>query len=372
MVCDALAAALTGLSEMQNGNQMSVYLNGIATAVPPHELPQNLVLENARRILGPRYEQFEKMAKTFETSGVDRRYSMVSFEWFEEPKNWPQRNGRYLEGARELYVDVARQALEDADLRADQVDTVVTVSSTGIATPTIEALAWKEMGFRTDIQRVPVFGLGCAGGVTGLSIARSLAAARPGSNVLLVALEACTLSFRSDRLKKADIIATVLFGDGAAAVCLSTERLHPGRPQVQLQAGQEEMWEDTLDIMGWDVDEAGLGVIFDRSIPAFAEENFASAVDRALDRAGLARHDIDRFVCHPGGAKVVEAIEFSLQLESASLLRERNVLKDYGNMSAPTVLFVLKKVLEDRCSGQMVMCALGPGFTASFLPLKVA
>ncbi|MEM9105881.1 MAG: type III polyketide synthase [Pseudomonadota bacterium] len=351
---------------------MAVYLNGIATAVPPNVLPQDLVLENARRILGPRYEQFEKMAKTFQTSGVGRRYSMASFEWFEDPKNWPQRNERYLEGARKLYIDVAQQALADAGLDACHVDTVVTVSSTGIATPTIEALAWKEMGFRNDIQRVPVFGLGCAGGVTGMSIARSLAAARPGSNVLLVALEACTLSFRSDRLKKADIIATVLFGDGAAAACLSTERLHPEKASVELHQGQEEMWEDTLDIMGWNVDEAGLGVIFDRSIPAFAEENFATAVDRALRRAGLARHEIDRFVCHPGGAKVVQAIELALQLETASLQRERHVLKEYGNMSAPTVLFVLKQVLEDRCSGQMVMCALGPGFTASFLPLRVA
>lgn len=350
---------------------MTVYLNGIATAVPPNELPQNLVLENARRILGPRYEQFEKMARTFETSGVQGRYSMVSFDWFEEPKNWPQRNGQYLECARTLYIEVARRALADAGLRADQVDTVVTVSSTGIATPTLEALAWKAMGFRGDIHRVPVFGLGCAGGVSGLSIARSLAAAHPGSHVLMVTLEACTLSFRSDRLQKADIIATTLFGDGAAAACLSTDRLHPDRPGIRLGSGQEELWEDTLDIMGWDVDEAGLGVIFDRSIPAFAEQNLASAVDRALYRAELQRRDIDRFVCHPGGAKVVEAIEASLALDSDSLQQERSVLKQYGNMSAPTVLFVLKKVLDDRCSGQMVLCALGPGFTASFMPLKV-
>ncbi|MEM6460676.1 MAG: 3-oxoacyl-[acyl-carrier-protein] synthase III C-terminal domain-containing protein [Pseudomonadota bacterium] len=351
---------------------MSVYLNGIATAVPPYELPQDLVLENARRILGPRYAQFEKMAKTFETAGVDRRYSMASFEWFEDEKNWPQRNRRYLEGAKTLYIDVARQALADAGLEAAEVDTVVTVSSTGIATPTIEALAWKEMGFRNDISRVPVFGLGCAGGVSGMAIARALAAARPGSNVLIVALEACTLSFRSDRLRKADIVATVLFGDGAGAACLSTERLDRGRPGVRLDQGQEEMWADTLDIMGWDVDEGGLGVIFDRSIPTFAEENFAAATDRALKRSGLERHDVNRFVCHPGGAKVVDAIETSLQLAADSLQCERAVLKDYGNMSAPTVMFVLKRVLEDRYAGRMVMCALGPGFTASFLPLQVA
>ena len=350
---------------------MPVHLNAIATAVPPHELPQDLVLENARRILGPRYAQFDRMAKTFQTSGVARRFSMAPFEWFEEPKNWPQRNGLYLQGAKALYIDAATTALANAGLEAQQVDSVVTVSSTGIATPTIEALAWKEMGFRSDVRRVPVFGLGCAGGVSGLAIARSLAEARPGSHVLMVSLEACTLSFRSDRLQKADIIATVLFGDGAGAACLSTEPSRSGLSGMELGEGQEELWEDTLDIMGWDVDETGLGVVFDRSIPAFAEEKFAAATDKALKRSGMTRGDIDRFVCHPGGTKVVEAIETSLGLGANALGCEREVLKDYGNMSAPTVLFVLKEVLESDARGQMIMCALGPGFTASFLPLTV-
>ncbi|MCP4314884.1 MAG: hypothetical protein GY789_02290 [Hyphomicrobiales bacterium] len=135
---------------------MPVHLNGIATAVPPHELPQDLVLENARRILGPRYAQFERMEKTFQTSGVERRFSMASFEWFEEPKNWPQRNRLNLEGARVLYIGAAMAALANAGLEPLQIDTVVTISSTGIATPTIEALAWDEMGFRSDIRRIPV------------------------------------------------------------------------------------------------------------------------------------------------------------------------------------------------------------------------
>ena len=353
-------------------NYMPIYLNGLATAVPPHELPQNLVLENARRILGPRFAQFESMAKTFQTAGVVKRYSMAPFEWFEEPKNWPERNALYLTGTKDLFIDVATAALESAGLEAWEIDTVVTVSSTGIATPTIEAMAWKEMGFRTDIHRIPVFGLGCAGGVSGMAIAQTQAEARPGSHVLIVALEACTLSFRSDRLQKADIIATVLFGDGAAAACLSTQRTDGSLPVVEVGAGQEELWSDTLAIMGWDVDESGLGVIFDRSIPNFAREQFAEVADKAIERAGTARSDIDRFVCHPGGAKVVEAIEEALELPDCSLDSERSVLRDYGNMSAPTVLFVLKRVLDNLQTGRMAMCALGPGFTASFLPVTVS
>ncbi len=349
---------------------MPVYLNGLATAVPPYVLPQDLVLENARRILGPHYEQFERMAGSFGTSGVDCRYSVAPLDWFQTPKTWPERNALYLEGAGALFLEAARAALAAAGLQAKDIDTIVTVSSTGIATPTLEARAWKAMGFRPDVRRMPVFGLGCAGGVTGLEIARAQAEARPGSRVLLVALECCTLSFRSDRLSKADIIATVLFGDGAAAACLSSA---PGDGRVvTLDPGHERIWPDTLDIMGWDVDAAGLGVVFDRSIPSFVEEFFGAAVKTALGSAGIAASEIDRYVCHPGGAKVVGAIEVALGLEPGSLDAERATLRDFGNMSSPTALFVLDRLLDAGTTGQMLLCALGPGFTASFLPLRVA
>jgi alkylresorcinol/alkylpyrone synthase len=138
-----------------------------------------------------------------------------------------------------------------------------------------------------------------------------------------------------------------------------------------LEDGQEEIWTDTLAIMGWDVDETGLGVVFDRSIPEFTEKNLAGAAKSALSRAGYERSDIDRFVCHPGGAKVIEAIETALDLEPESLDAERSVLRDYGNMSAPTVLFVLHRIIEQKRTGKMMLCALGPGFSASFLPLQI-
>ncbi|SDQ11899.1 3-oxoacyl-[acyl-carrier-protein] synthase III C-terminal domain-containing protein [Pseudovibrio sp. Tun.PSC04-5.I4] len=350
---------------------MPVYLTGLATAVPPYELTQNLVLEYARRILGPKFAQFERMSGTFLNAGVEKRYSLAPLEWFLEPQNWRTRNEVYLRGGTELFIDAARRALLKAGLRAQDIDTIVTVSSTGIATPTLEAQAWSQMGFRQDILRVPVFGLGCAGGVSGMAIARELAQAKPGTNVLLVALEACTLSFRSDRLTKADIIATVLFGDGAAAACLSTNMPEDTRKTIELGSGQQEIWPDTLNIMGWNVDESGLGVVFDRSIPDFARDHFKDVTDRRLSAQGLSMQDLTRFVCHPGGAKVVQALEQALDLPSNSLDAEREVLRDYGNMSAPTALFVLERVLEQPKPGLMMMCALGPGFTASFLPITV-
>jgi hypothetical protein len=189
---------------------MPVQLQALSTAVPPHRLPQDMVATRAQAMLGPRYPQFERMLKTFQTSGVETRYSAAPLEWFDDPHGWADRNTIYLQGAVDLFLAVARDALAQAGWRADEVDAVVSVSSTGIATPTLEALAFGARGFRPDIERVPVFGLGCAGGVSGLSIARTQAVAQPGAKVLPVVVELCTLSFRADRLQKADIIATDL------------------------------------------------------------------------------------------------------------------------------------------------------------------
>ena len=166
-------------------------------------------------------------------------------------------------------------------------------------------------------------------------------------------------------LQKADIIATVLFGDGAAAVCLSTD----GEDGPEIGTAFEYTWQDTLPIMGWDVDADGFGVIFDRSIPGFVRSHFANAVNAAFEKLDLSKGEMERFICHPGGAKVVDAIEDAMDLEPGSLDHERGVLKDFGNMSAPTVLFVLDRVLKNPPKGQTMMTALGPGFTASMLPL---
>lgn len=320
----------------------------------------------ARRVLGDRYTDFDRLIRSFDNAGIDNRYSVVPFDWFEQAQDWPSRNRAYLEGATALFIEAAQSALDDAGWRAEDVDTIVTISSTGIATPTLEARAMRTMAFRDDVKRVPVFGLGCAGGVTGLALAARLASAVPGSKVLLVAVETCTLSFRSDRLQKADIIATVLFGDGAAGACISTA----GESAAILGQGVEHTWPDTLPIMGWDVDRDGFGVIFDRSIPEFVKQNLADAVGGGLQKLGLELSDLSRMICHPGGAKVVEAIESALHLEQGVLDHEREVLRDFGNMSAPTALFVLKRVLSNDPKGTMLVTALGPGFTASLLPIR--
>jgi alkylresorcinol/alkylpyrone synthase len=345
-----------------------VKLMSVATAVPPYCIEQRDAAAAAHRGFASRYADFERLARVFESSGILRRYAVRPLEWYFEKLGWPERSAAYLDGGLELYVEAATKALDAADIWADQVDAVVTVSSTGIATPSLEARAAGRIGLRADIERVPVFGLGCAGGVSGMSIASRLAQARPGSTVLMVAIELCTLAFRLDELTKANIVATALFGDGAGACVLRSG----GAGIADVEMSGQHMWPDTLDIMGWSVDPQGFGVIFDRAIPPFAEERMASAVTGILGRSGLGLADIDRFACHPGGTKVVDALERALDLGEGSLDIERAILADYGNMSAPTALFVLERLMRAGLPSRTLLTAMGPGFTASCVSLKKA
>jgi alkylresorcinol/alkylpyrone synthase len=289
-------------------------------------------------------------------------------EWFFQPKGWRERSELYLAAATPLYERAARAALAAASLRGCDIDQIVTVSSTGVATPTLEARCMESLGFRSDVARAPVFGLGCAGGVTGLSIAARLAAAEPGSRVLFVCLELCTLSFRLEAPSQADIVATALFGDGAAACVLQAGE----EGFAQIAGVAEHTWPDTLDIMGWRVEPDGLGVIFAQQIPPFARKHLRPAMERMLAAQGLGLEDVDRFVCHPGGTKVVEALESALELGQGALDHEREVLADHGNMSAPTVLFVLDRLRRKPLPARSVLAALGPGFTASTATLLAA
>ncbi|MGV8951405.1 MAG: type III polyketide synthase [Cypionkella sp.] len=341
-------------------------LISVATAVPPHILPQQDAATAVEQSFSARIEDFPRLSRVFRSAGITKRHLARPLEWYMEPRGWADATAAYLDCATQMFIDAAHAALAAAGLTAADIDTVVTVSSTGIATPSLEARAAQIIGFRADVQRVPVFGLGCAGGVSGFAIASRLAKADPGSTVLLVAVELCSLAFRLEDASKANIVATALFADGAAACVLRSGA--GGLAEVEL-AG-EHMWPGTLDIMGWDVGPDGLGVIFAQEIPPFAEQNIGPAVAGILQRGGLTIADIDRFVCHPGGAKVITAMERSLGLDQGALDIERAVLSDYGNMSAPTVLFVLERAVQAGLPFRSALTAMGPGFTASCAVLK--
>lgn len=344
-----------------------VSMLGHATAVPPHVLDQAAVAGRMKDVFGRLFDRYPGLSDIFINAGIERRYSVRPIDWFDKPRDWPQRTQAYLEGAEALFIEAAGKALKRAQLSARDVDVVVFVSSTGVATPSIEARVAKRMGFRPDISRVPVFGLGCAGGVSGLAIGAQLARGRPGAVVLVAVIELCTLAFRRDRITKADVISSALFGDGAAAAVL---RAGNDNGALQIYAAHEHLWPGTLDIMGWSVDPIGFGVLLSRSLPRFVEQRLAAPARRFLKSEGL--NGNTRFICHPGGAKVLTAVEAALALQTGTLRDEREVIRNYGNMSAPTVLFVLERAMQGGLKGKAVLSALGPGFTASFLAVEAA
>jgi alkylresorcinol/alkylpyrone synthase len=281
---------------------------------------------------------------------------------------WRDRNNLYLEASEALFAEAASAAIERAGLAPDQIDGVVTVSTTGIATPSLDARVGPRIGLRPDVRRVPVFGLGCAGGVNGLALTSRLASAEPGSNWLFVTIETCSISIRLDSDDPAAVVATALFGDGAAAAVVTSGE----HSLARIVASGERLWPDTLRIMGWDVEDPGLSVVFDRAIPPFIEAQLAAAVDEMCAGMGIDRADISRLCCHPGGVKVIDAIETALELNQGELNLEREVLRDYGNMSAPTVLFVLERLLAQGLPKRVLMTAFGPGFTCAGLLLEAA
>jgi alkylresorcinol/alkylpyrone synthase len=338
----------------------------LATATPPHILHQSAALEISRALLGDGIRDFERMAAVFDSAGIHTRHIACPPEWYRTSHGFAEKNAAYLAAADALFVAAAGQALAEAGIGAGDVDTIVTVSTTGIATPSLEARAMRALDFRPSVARVPVFGLGCAGGVTGLGLAAKLAGAAPGSIVLFVTIELCSLTLRTEQIGKADIISTALFGDGAAACVLKV-----GDEGFAAIAGSaEKTWPDTLDIMGWAMESNGFGVVLNRAIPAFARRNMRAAMDEMLGGQGVRVEEIDRFICHPGGAKVVDALELALSLDQGSLDHERETLRVFGNMSAPTALFVLDRVRAGGMPPLSVLTALGPGFTASTVTLK--
>jgi alkylresorcinol/alkylpyrone synthase len=345
-------------------------LLSLATVVPKHVLEQHIVAELAQAVFAHRMRNYARIAGVFAGAGIERRYAACDLEWFAQPHGWPERTAVYIEEASALYERAAHKALALAGLRPCDVDVLVTVSSTGIATPSLEARLAHDMGFRANAQRVPVFGLGCAGGVSGLAIASHLTCARRGVTVLLVAVELCSLAFRPDRATKVNVVASALFGDGAAALVLTSDDALPAIATIT--STSQHLWPKTLDIMGWSIDDVGFGVVLSRSLPLFVVKNYRAVFYEACAHMGIADAPIGRVVCHPGGAKVLEALEDVLALERGGLDHERAVMRDFGNMSSPTVFFVLERVIAQGLARRTVLAALGPGFTASFATLESA
>lgn len=343
--------------------QPTAHLVSLATAVPGFELAQDDVARRAGELFAPMVSDFSRLTPIYRNAEIEQRHSCVPIEWYSQPHSFGERNNLFLGNATDLLIEAGEKALATAGLEAGEVDTVVTICSTGIATPSLDARLIGRLGLRNDVQRLPVFGLGCAGGVLGLSRAAAMAKAQPQSNVLLLAVELCGLTFRAQDRSKSNIIATALFGDGAAGAVISSRSRHADKPM--LSASGEHTWPDSLGVMGWDVGDDGLKVIFSGNIPDLVRHDLRPVVDRFLADHGILPEEIAGYLCHPGGAKVLDALEECFGLQRGTMRHARDVLRDHGNMSSVTVLFVLAAAMADGVRGRQLLTALGPGFTAA-------
>jgi len=364
----------------------SARLLGLATAVPQYIARQ----EDAKALLAsllaaeaPGEEpgaDWSRLLPVFDHGGIETRRLCMPLDWYAADHSFGERNDRYLEHAVALSTEAALRALERAGLSPRDVDHIVFVSSTGIATPSLDASIANRLGFRSDVRRTPIWGLGCAGGVAGLARARDFAVASPGSRVLLVAVEICSLAFQRRERSKRNLVAASLFADGAAAAVLAADRsgggavpTREGTTTLAIEASGSTLWSETLDVMGWEIDGDGLHVVFSRDIPAIVRGWVRESVDRFLERQGTCLADIGHVVSHPGGMKVLEAYQEALSLPAEAFRHARDILRERGNMSSPTCLFVLERFLESgviALGATALLTALGPGFSAEYVLMR--
>jgi alkylresorcinol/alkylpyrone synthase len=328
-------------------------LLSIGTALPPHKISQDEVMAVLERARGKALPL--RMEQILRNSGIEERYLALPPDYYLGARGWAERSRFYAEVAAELFQRAAEDALKAAALSAADIGQIVFVSTTGTMTPSLPSRMLAEMGFARDVRTVPVFGYGCAGGVVGLSLAADLYRAKPQLPVLLICLELCSMAYDHVQMEKKDLVATALFADGCAAAIIGAGQ------GPSLSAFAQHVWPDSIDMMGWEIGDTGFDLVLARDIPAFVTRDFAPVADAFLAAQGLAKTDLAEPACHPGGGRVVDALA---DYFSDDLGATRRVLRDYGNMSSPTVLFVLKALMEaGPLSGPTLLTALGPGFT---------
>ncbi|MBF6596238.1 MAG: stilbene synthase [Thermaceae bacterium] len=346
---------------------MNPRIVGIGTVNPPYRVGQSEVRELVRAMFD-RLQGIDRLIGVFENTGIEARHFSAPLEWFAADHPFAEKNALWAETALSMSETASRKALEQAGVRSEQIAAVVFVSTTGIATPSLEAHLVQHLGIPLSCLRLPLWGLGCAGGVAGLARAAELAHARPQQYVLMVAVELCSLTFVRNDISKSNLVATSLFADGAAAVVLGAG----SGPEVI--GGFSRLLPQSYEVMGWDVQPGGLQVRFAQSIPNLVVGELGNLIRDGLASFGLSALGVGSWALHPGGAKVLAAYREAMHIDEHSFEASWCVLKKFGNMSSPTALFVLQRLmnpLEPIPAGTPgAVLALGPGFAAEGVVLR--
>jgi alkylresorcinol/alkylpyrone synthase len=342
----------------------------VATAVPPHTVLQRDLRQLAREFFRPSIDEIDRYISVFDNGEIERRFLAAPVEWFLERRGFGETNDLWIDVTCSIGAEATRACLKGAGLTPADVDHIIFVSTTGLATPSIDARLISVLGMSPHTKRTPIWGLGCAGGVAGLARAAEYVRAYPNQRVLLVCVELCSLTFQWDDRSKRNLVAASLFSDGAAAVLVEGDELRGDGPEIV--ATESTLFPDSLNLMGWDVVDSGLRVVFGAGIPRVVTTHFHSLAHGLLQAHNLDLEGIDHHIYHPGGAKVLRAYEQAGNLADGALTISREVLRQYGNMSSATVLFVLKEYLDRGIhpGEHGLLTVFGPGFSSEMALLR--
>jgi alkylresorcinol/alkylpyrone synthase len=366
----------------QEQGAKSVRIASVASAVPEHRYPQNVITTAFKSYWNAKLEEPEKLDWLHSRVGVDFRHLAFPLERYPQFSTWGEANAAWLEAAEELGVRAIDTALDRAGMSRQDLNALIVVSITGIASPSLDARLINRMALRPDIKRTPIFGIGCAGGAIGLTRAADYALAYPDHTAAILCVEICSLTMQPEDFSTANLIASGLFGDGAAAVIVRGSRTvhrspksspQSSRPGPQILGTGSVFYSDTEEIMGWNISEAGFKIVLSPQLPDLIKGRLAGDVDGFLGNYQLRRADIGNWVIHTGGPKVLDSIQSTLELKDSDLDRSWDCLRQFGNLSSASVLLVLEEVLMNDTPPQGthgVLMAMGPGFCLEMILLK--
>lgn len=339
----------------------------VTVALPPHRYSQDETTTALANFAGSEFRRFAA------SSGVVTRRLALPLWRYPKLNGFTEANRVYLEVALELGERALRSALDTAGIDPGEIDIVFSTTVTGLAVPTLEARLATRVGLRPDVKRVPLFGLGCVAGAAGVARMHDYLRAFPGHVAALLAVELCSLTIQRDDRSVANLVASSLFGDGAAAVVATGADRTPAGPTVPtVLASRSHLYPDTEDVMGWHIGADGFRIILSVDVATVAEKYLAEDVRQFLADHGLVTEDVARWICHPGGPKVIEAVDNGLDLPADALDRTRISLRDNGNMSSVSVLDVLRDTMADPPPPGSIglMIAMGPAFCSELVLLR--
>jgi alkylresorcinol/alkylpyrone synthase len=340
-----------------------------ATALPPYTMTREDVKYYLGRVFDIPDRRLEALMSIADNAQVNKRYSIFPIEYTIEPRPLSKTNEEYIEHAVKLGRQAAEECLQQAGLRPDEVDLIITVSCTGFMIPSLDAHLINLMGFRSNVRRMPFTELGCAAGAMALGRAADYLKAHPGGNVLIIAVELPSLTFQRKDISQANLISSILFGDGAAAVLVSGK----AEKGPKILVSETYTFPDSLDAMGFDLRDSGFHILLSKDVPEMIGAKIRGLVDGFLERHGRKQEDIKGWILHPGGARLLGNVEKELGLCKCDTQPSWDILGNVGNLSSATILFILQEWLEKRPlkSGEYALAAaFGPGFSAEFLLLQ--